>query len=197
MNALRHRRDRRRTSAPTTSRSSACRSSAAAEDEERVRNNPRITLEDGEARPASSATTSTAVAAQAQRAARVAYARTSRSTASQVQGVVARLHLLLDLQRRARPADQPGRSRLARPVADVLGWQTSPTGCSARPIRSTRSSRSAACTSASSASARRRDRSSASSQDEFAIIPLGEFRRCSAPRFGMQLLVKPKIAASS
>ena len=61
------------------------------------------------------------------------------------------------------------------PVA-VIGWQTADRLFGTRSIRSTRPSRSKACTSASSASARRRGSLLGQSQDEFAVIPLGQFQ---------------------
>ena len=60
---------------------------------------------------------------------------------AQVTGRLAGLHLLRDLRRRTRPADQPGRDR-DRPPGRRSSAGTSPTSCSARSIRSTRRSRS-------------------------------------------------------
>ena len=163
-------------------------------DEERVRNNPRITL----TRPTAIRKFSEQHRRRSRRrptpARDVAY-RSEALDSVAGPGRLARLHQLRDVRRRARPADQPGRGRPRRPVTVSAG--TSPTSCSARSIRSTRPSRSAACTSASSASARRRGRSSATRRTSSPSSRSASSRRCSASRmFGLQLMVKPTIARS-
>ena len=77
------------------------------EDEERVRNNPRITLRDADAVRRFSDNIH-AVAAQANASGRIA----GEQSLDRVDpGRVARLPLLLDVRRRTRPADQPDRDR--------------------------------------------------------------------------------------
>ena len=81
----------------------------SADDEDRVRSNPRMTVQDGDAVRRFSENVN-AVAAQANNDARIAYQDVAARLGAG-PGRVARLHLLLDLQRRARPADQPDRGR--------------------------------------------------------------------------------------
>ena len=97
-----------------------------------------------------------------------------------------RVRELLELQRRAGPDDD------ARPRSSAAGRSrssagTSPIGCSARRTRSTRRSASPASSSASSASARSGARRSASSQDGFAVIPLGAYMRLFGARQSLTL----------
>ena len=56
---------------------------------------------------------------------------TSRSTASTIQGVSVGVRQLLDVRRRARPPDEPDRSRDGRARSPSSAGR-SPTGCSAR-----------------------------------------------------------------
>ena len=151
-------------------------SSATEEDEERVRSNPR---DHARRRRGASSASATRIArrggAGAARARAVTYGNESlesvRSRASRAS--------YLDF-----PTYNAERGRLISPSeidAEPPGHRRSagrrPTGCSARPIPSTRSSRSAACTSASSASARRRDRSSASRRTSSRSSRSGVFQK--------------------
>ena len=111
---------------------------------------------------------------------------------TQVQGVTPEYVNFSTLRRRARPADEPDRGRHARGRSPSSAGRP-PTGCSApRSIRSTRPSRSRACTSASSASAPRSGSVLGQSQDEFAVIPLGQFQMMFGSRRQLSLTVKPR-----
>ena len=90
-------------------------------DEERVRNNPRITLRGRRRRSRASATTSARSRRRATPARDVATA-TRRSTASRCTGVSRDYIYFATLRRRARPADQPGRRSTATARSTVLGW---------------------------------------------------------------------------
>ena len=156
------------------------------EDEERVRNNPRITLDEATAIRQFSDNIGAVAGAGRRRGARSPTA-TSRSTAR---------------RSRASPRDYVNfstfdaeRGRLMSPTevdAAAPGRPssagTSPTGCSAPldPLDKIISDRRRR-TSASSASARRRARSFGHSQDEFAIIPLGAFQMMFGSRRSLQL----------
>ena len=144
----------------------------------RVRNNPRITLDDARAIRRFSADDRRGHGAGQQRRPRSPTA-TSRSTASQVQGVTTEYVNFSSFDAERGRLMSPTEVERARPVDGARLADRRP-AVRRRSIRSTRPSRSTACTSASSASARRRARCFGQSQDEFAVIPLGSSRCCSA-----------------
>ena len=91
-----------------------------------------------------------------------------------------------------RPADQPGRNRSQPRPVTVLGWQTAdrlfgPADPLDKVIKIGGLHFRVVGVSEKKGSV------FGNSQDEFAIIPLGEFRKMFGSRmFGLQLLVKPK-----
>ena len=103
------------------------------EDEERTRNNPILTMDEADAIRAFSPLV-TSVMGQTGRGGTVSYRDTELSQVT-VQAVTERIRQLLQLQRRARPADEPDRSGPRR-----RRWPSSAgtrqTGCSGRTIRS-------------------------------------------------------------
>ena len=162
----------------------------SAEDEERVRSNPRITRRATARRSGGSATTSTP---SRPRRTPTRASPTASSLARQRAdpGRVARLRLLLDLQRRARAADQPDRNRSQPAARPSSGWQTADRLFGpADPIDKviTIGGEHFRVVGVSE----KKGSVFGQSQDEFAIIPLGEFQKMFGARLGLQLLVKPK-----
>ena len=192
MNALRH----RHASSPdvgadnfTIQRMPVVRTEA---DEERVRNNPRITTDGRGCGPAVQRQRRGGRGAGLLGRERQLRRRAARGRAGPRR--VARLRLFLDVRRRARPADQPGRNR--RATAPSRSWAgTPPTSCSARPHPLDKIDQDRRrCTSAWSASARRRDRSSATRRTISRSSRSARSSKLFGSRpFGLQLLVKPTI----
>ena len=158
------------------------------EDEERVRNNPRITLRDADAVRRFSGNIH-AVAAQANASGRIAYGEQSLDRVS-IQGV-SRDYLYFSTfdAERGRLISQTEIDR-NRPVT-VLGWEVADKlfggrdpldriimiqGVHFRVV----------------GVSEKKGSIFGQSQDEFAIIPLGTFYKLFGSRPGMQLLVKPK-----
>ena len=162
------------------------------DDEERVRNNPRITAAGRRGRPEVQRAHRRGRGAGQSNGARITLRATRRSTASADPGRLARLHLLRDVQRGAGPADQPRRNR-PRPPAHGPRLADRRPPVRARPIRSTRSIKIGSQHFRVVGVSEKKGSVFGQSQDEFAIIPLGrlpEDVRLAA--VGLQLLVKPK-----
>ncbi len=159
-----------------------------AEDEDRVRSNPRLTLAEGEAVRKFSDNIS-AVAAQANANAAVSYGTISLDTVS-VQGV-SRDYLLFSTftaeRGRLMSSNEVERSR---PLC-VLGWQTAdrlfgPVDPIDKVIKVGGQHFRVIGVSEKKGSV------FGQSQDEFVIIPLGQFEKMFGARPNLQLLVKPR-----
>ena len=158
------------------------------EDEERVRNNPRITLRDADAVRRFSDNIH-AVAAQANASARIAFGEQSLDRVS-IQGV-SRDYLYFSTfdAERGRLISQTEIDR-NRPVT-VLGWEVADKLFGGRdPLDRTIMIRGVHFRVVGVSE--KKGSIFGQSQDEFAIIPLGTFYKLFGSRPGMQLLVKPK-----
>ena len=160
----------------------------SAEDEERVRSNPRISVEDGEAVRKFSENIN-AVAAQANSSARIAYGEEALDSV-QVQGVSRDYVFFSTFNVERGRLINPSEIDRSRPLT-VLGWQTAerlfgPADPIDKVITITGEHFRVVGVSEKKGSV------FGQSQDEFAIVPLGEFQKMFGARFGMQLLVKPK-----
>jgi len=159
-----------------------------AEDEERVRNNPRITMDEADAVRRFSEHVH-AVAAQATSRARIAYGEQSLDRVN-VQGVSRDYLYFSTFNAERGRLISPSEIDRNHPVT-VLGWQTADTlfgqtdpldklikiaGTHFRVI----------------GVSEKKGSIFGESQDEFAIVPLGTFYKMFGSRFGLQLLVKPK-----
>ena len=99
---------------------------------------------------------------------------------------------LLQLRCGARPADQPDGSR-RRAAGRRARRRQLPSGCSVRTsTRSRRPFRFKACISASSGVSAKRGTLLGQSQDEFAVIPLGQFQQMFGARRQLTMSVKPR-----
>ncbi|HET7221067.1 MAG TPA: ABC transporter permease [Vicinamibacterales bacterium] len=158
------------------------------EDEERVRNNPRITLRDADAVRRFSDNIH-AVAAQANASARIAYGDQSLDRVS-IQGV-SRDYLYFSTfdAERGRLISQTEIDR-NRPVT-VLGWEVADKLFGGRDPLDRTIMISGVHFRVVGVS-EKKGSIFGQSQDEFAIIPLGTFYKLFGSRPGMQLLVKPK-----
>jgi putative ABC transport system permease protein len=160
----------------------------SADDEDRVRRNPRITEEDGQAVRKFSENIN-AVAAQANASGRIAYGDVSLDTV-QIQGVSRDYIYFSTFDVERGRLINPTEIDRSRPLT-VLGWQTADRlfgpadaidkiitirGVHFRVI----------------GVSKKKGSSFGQSQDEFAIIPLGEFQKMFGARIGIQLLVKPR-----
>jgi putative ABC transport system permease protein len=158
------------------------------EDEERVRNNPRITLEDAAAVRRFGERIS-AVAVQGSARARVEYGGETLD-GLQIQGVSQDyVHFATFTADRGRLIS-PTEIASNRPVA-VLGWDTAdklfgPVEPVGKVVKIGNLHFRVVGVSEKKGSI------FGQSQDEFAIIPLGTFRKLFGNRSGLQLLVKPK-----
>jgi putative ABC transport system permease protein len=158
-------------------------------DEERVRNNPRITLEEAAAVRKFSGNVG-AVAAQAQSRATMAYGEASVDGA-QVQGVSRDYVSFGTFNAEQGRLISPAEIDTSRPVT-VLGWEVAdklfgPADPLEKVIKIGGLHFRVVGVSEKKGSF------FGNSQDNFAIIPLGVFRKMYGSRmFGMQLLVKPK-----
>jgi putative ABC transport system permease protein len=159
------------------------------EDEERVRNNPRITLDEASAVRKYSENVG-AVAAQAQSRATMTYGEQSVDGA-QVQGVSRDYVWFGTFNAERGRLISPAEIDAGRPLT-VLGWEVAdklfgPADPLEKTIKIGRLHFRVVGVSEKKGSF------FGNSQDNFAIIPLGIFRKMYGSRmFGMQLLVKPK-----
>ena len=148
------------------------------EEEERQRNNPRITLVELDTL-AKAGDTIESVMAQAYNGAPVVYRDEqldTRADPRRLEGIPR----VRRLRPGARPAAQPLRGRARRGRSRYLGWGTADRLFKGAQPRSTAASRSAASTSASSASTRRRARSSATRRTSSSSSRSAPSRSCSA-----------------
>jgi putative ABC transport system permease protein len=160
----------------------------SAEDEERVRSNPRMTVQDGEAVRRFSDNV-TAVAAQGNNGARIAYQDVSLDSV-QIQGV-SRDYIYFS-------TFSVERGRLINPTEidrsralTVLGWQTADRLFGpADPIDKIITIRGQHFRVVGVSE--KKGSVFGQSQDEFAIIPLGEFQKMFGSRSGLQIIVKPR-----
>ena len=158
------------------------------EDEERVRNNPRVTMDDAQAIREFSDNVS-AVAGQARASARVLYGREELDSV-QIQGVSRDYIYFSTFPAERGRLISPVEIDASRPVT-VLGWQTADRlfgqldpidkiikiqGLNFRVIGVSEKKGSAF----------------GQSQDEFAVVPLGMFHKMFGSRSNLQLLVKPR-----
>jgi putative ABC transport system permease protein len=160
----------------------------SAEDEDRVRSNPRVTVQDGDAVRRFSDNIN-AVAAQANSSARVAYGDVALDSV-QVQGVSRDYIYFSTFNVERGRLINPSEIDRSRPLT-VLGWQTAerlfgPADPVDKVITIKGEHFRVIGVSEKKGSV------FGQSQDEFAIVPLGEFQKMFGARFGMQLLVKPK-----
>ena len=160
----------------------------SAEDEERVRSNPRISVQDGEAVRKFSDNIN-AVAAQANSSARIAYGEEALDSV-QVQGVSRDYIYFSTFNVERGRLINPSEIDRSRPLT-VLGWQTAERLFGpADPIDKVVTIKGEHFRVVGVSE--KKGSVFGQSQDEFAIIPLGEFQKMFGARFGMQLLVKPK-----
>ena len=160
----------------------------SAEDEERVRSNPRISVEDGEAVRKFSDNIN-AVAAQANSSARIAYGEEALDSV-QVQGVSRDYVFFSTFNVERGRLINPSEIDRSRPLT-VLGWQTAERLFGpADPIDKVITIKGEHFRVVGVSE--KKGSVFGQSQDEFAIVPLGEFQKMFGARFGMQLLVKPK-----
>jgi putative ABC transport system permease protein len=160
----------------------------SAEDEERVRSNPRISVQDGEAVRKFSDNIN-AVAAQANSSARIAYGEEALDSV-QVQGVSRDYIYFSTFNVERGRLINPSEIDRSRPLT-VLGWQTAERLFGpADPIDKVITIKGEHFRVVGVSE--KKGSVFGQSQDEFAIIPLGEFQKMFGARFGMQLLVKPK-----
>ncbi len=159
------------------------------EDEERVRNNPRITLREATAVQRYSENVG-AVAAQAQSRATMAYASESVDGA-QVQGVSRDYIYFGTFNAEQGRLISQAEIDANRPVT-VLGWEVADKLFGpADPLE--KSVKIGSLHFRVVGISEKKGAFFGNSQDNFAIIPLGVFRKMFGARtFGMQLLVKPK-----
>jgi putative ABC transport system permease protein len=160
----------------------------SAEDEERVRSNPRITVQDGDAVRKFSENIN-AVAAQANSSARVAYGEEALDSV-QIQGVSRDYIYFSTFNVERGRLINPSEIDRSRPLT-VLGWQTADRLFGpADPIDKVITIKGEHFRVVGVSE--KKGSVFGQSQDEFAIVPLGEFQKMFGARFGMQLLVKPK-----
>ena len=158
-------------------------------DEERVRNNPRITLNDAAAVRRYSDTVG-AVAAQSQSNASVSYGN-EQVDGVQVRGVSREYIYFSTFDVERGRLISPAEIDAIRPVT-VLGWEVAdklfgPVDPLDKPVKIGTLHYRVIGISEKKGSA------FGNSQDNFAIIPFGSFRKLFGSRpFGLQLLVKPK-----
>jgi putative ABC transport system permease protein len=160
----------------------------SADDEDRVRSNPRVTVQDGEAVRRFSDNVA-AVAAQGNNGARIAYQDVSLDSV-QIQGV-SRDYIYFSTfsveRGRLISPTEIDRSR----ALTVLGWQTADRLFGpADPIDKiiTIKGQHFRVVGVSE----KKGSVFGQSQDEFAVIPLGEFQKMFGARSGLQIIVKPK-----
>jgi putative ABC transport system permease protein len=158
------------------------------EDEERVRNNPRITLAEADAVRRYSEHIH-AVAAQAQTGARIAYGEQALERVS-VQGVSRDYLFFSTFNAERGRLISPSEIDRNHPVT-VLGWETADKLFGrADPLDKIIKIRGMHYRVVGVSE--KKGSVFGESQDEFAIVPLGTFYKMFGSRFGLQLLVKPK-----
>jgi putative ABC transport system permease protein len=159
-----------------------------AEDEERVRNNPRITLDDADAVRRYSERIG-AVAAQAQSSTAIAYGDETLVGVN-IQGVSRDYLFFSTFNAERGRLISPTEIDRNRPVT-VLGWQTADRLFGqADPIDKVIRIRGSHFRVVGVSE--KKGSIFGQSQDEFAIVPLGSFYKMFGSRPGLQLLVKPK-----
>jgi putative ABC transport system permease protein len=160
----------------------------SAEDEERVRSNPRISVQDGDAVRKFSDNIN-AVAAQANSSARIAYGEEALDSV-QIRGVSRDYIYFSTFNVERGRLINPSEIDRSRPLT-VLGWQTADRLFGpADPIDKIITIKGEHFRVVGVSE--KKGSVFGQSQDEFAIVPLGEFQKMFGARFGMQLLVKPK-----
>jgi putative ABC transport system permease protein len=160
----------------------------SAEDEERVRSNPRISVQDGDAVRKFSENIN-AVAAQANSSARIAYGEEALDSV-QVRGVSRDYIFFSTFNVERGRLINPSEIDRSRPLT-VLGWQTADRLFGpADPIDKVITIKGEHFRVVGVSE--KKGSVFGQSQDEFAIVPLGQFQKMFGARFGMQLLVKPK-----
>ena len=160
----------------------------SAEDEDRVRSNPRMSVQDGDAVRRFSENV-TAVAAQANSNARIAYQDVALDSV-QVQGVSRDYIYFSTFGVERGRLISPTEVDRSRPLT-VLGWQTADRLFGpADPIDKVITIRGQHFRVIGVS--QKKGSVFGQSQDEFAIIPLGEFQKMFGARSGLQILVKPK-----
>ena len=160
----------------------------SADDEDRVRSNPRMTVQDGDAVRRFSENV-TAVAAQANSNARIAYQDVALDSV-QVQGVSRDYIYFSTFSVERGRLISPTEVDRSRPLT-VLGWQTADRLFGpADPIDKVITIRGQHFRVVGVS--QKKGSVFGQSQDEFAIIPLGEFQKMFGARSGLQILVKPK-----
>jgi len=160
----------------------------SAEDEDRVRSNPRMSVQDGDAVRRFSENV-TAVAAQANSNARIAYQDVALDSV-QVQGVSRDYIYFSTFGVERGRLISPTEVDRSRPLT-VLGWQTADRLFGpADPIDKVITIRGQHFRVIGVS--QKKGSVFGQSQDEFAIIPLGEFQKMFGARSGLQILVRPK-----
>jgi putative ABC transport system permease protein len=160
----------------------------SADDEERVRSNPRITTADGDAVRRFSENIN-AVAAQANSNARIAYGDEALERV-QVRGVSRDYVYFSTFGVERGRLMTPTEVDRSRPLT-VLGWQTADRLFGAvDPLDKVVTIRGQHFRIIGVSE--KKGSVFGESQDEFAIIPLGQFQKMFGARTGMQLLVKPR-----
>jgi putative ABC transport system permease protein len=160
----------------------------SADDEERVRSHPRLTMREAEA-VRKFGDHINAVAAQASASGRIAYGDEALGSV-QIQGVSRDYIYFSTFSVERGRLITPAEIDRSRPLT-VLGWQTAdrlfgPVDPIDKIIKIGGQHFRVIGVSEKKGAVFGR------SQDEFAIIPLGEFQKMFGPRSGLQLLVKPK-----
>jgi putative ABC transport system permease protein len=160
----------------------------SAEDEDRVRNNPRLTVAEGDAIRKFSDNIN-AVAAQANASTRITYGNVSLDSVG-IQGVSRDYVFFSTFDAERGRLISPTEIDRSRQLC-VLGWQTAdrlfgPADPLDKVIKIGGQHFRVIGVS------KKKGAVFGNSQDEFAVIPLGEFRKMFGARPGIQLLVKPK-----
>jgi putative ABC transport system permease protein len=160
----------------------------SADDEERVRSNPRMTVQDGDAVRRFSENV-VAVAAQANNGARIAYQDVALDSV-QVQGVSRDYIYFSTFSVERGRLINPSEIDRSRALT-VLGWQTADRLFGpADPIDKVITIKGQHFRVVGVSE--KKGSVFGQSQDEFAIIPLGEFQKMFGARSGLQIIVKPK-----
>jgi putative ABC transport system permease protein len=162
------------------------------EDQERVRNNPRITLLDAQAVRRYS-TLATAVMADAQAQGRITF-RDKSIEMTKVQGVTAEYVHFSSFDAERGRLMSPTEVERARPVC-VIGWQTADRlfGSTINPLDKVIQIEGVHFRVVGVSE--KRGALLGQSQDEFAVIPLGQFQMIFGSRPRLSLTVKPRDVA--